>query len=251
VTKCRSRSIFVAFCVQLIVLSRSLHLSRSSRHFCESDGHALAVFATEGVPPVAQANDGSSSHGGRLALGRSGLAAFARSVRRRPSARARNDPTLLAKSDPAPPASTCHICRSTRKIMPNCKHRRRPGPASVIDRTFHRSVDIYDRSSRSGSLLPSAEAKDEPARSHHFAPVFSNIAGADTGSGTARSEASASSRRGGEWMKVSRCLRKARERIRLGFVRSERSKHSPWFREQHLPPCPSAPGMLGLLPRCR
>src|SRR5471030_2736406 len=31
------------------------------------------------------------------------------------SALARNDPTLLAKSDPAPPTRGCRICRSTRK----------------------------------------------------------------------------------------------------------------------------------------
>ncbi len=53
------------------------------------------------------------------------------------SALARNDPTLLAKSDPAPPARGNRICRSTRKIMP-CANV--TGSANVTECTFHHSM---------------------------------------------------------------------------------------------------------------
>jgi hypothetical protein len=53
------------------------------------------------------------------------------------SALARNDPTLLAKSDPAPPARGCRNSRSTRKGSWRVVRAR---SGSVVDRAFRRSV---------------------------------------------------------------------------------------------------------------
>src|SRR6266567_4981672 len=63
-----------------------------------------------------------------------------------PSALARNDPTLLAKSDPAPPVRGNRIWRSTRKDHAPCKRWCECGSENVIESHFLPFDDICDRS---------------------------------------------------------------------------------------------------------
>ena len=65
-----------------------------------------------------------------------------------PSALARNDPTLLATSDQHRPREGATFAAGQERIIPFLQTPVQGGSESVVDRTFHHSMDIHGRSMR-------------------------------------------------------------------------------------------------------